>query len=706
MSNPRFSSNEKDKGKNVDSMRQKSMGDGDSFGGAGNIGKKRAVSLGFKMGRKSTVSGSGLLKPEVDTRWAIDPYPTTVVSIFEDLRKTVGVGAVPLHGEEDWVGNFMQQLHRQLSKNLVKSPLIAKSNLKMMGKVIQGCQDLVKQQDTLYSIVKLQSLVRGRQTRNRLKIWLNQDTVTLRTAVSTQSKLCQSQQAWSGLLHEEENYTNALETIVNSYLLPLRRTHESKRKSMLPNFLQQVSLKQSDLESIFANVEALLKVHQKNRVRFDSIIRKWPFSNVGEIFLQMAPELIVYSDYVANATNSLNTLSRCEQENPEFAQFIQQATKEGSDPLMGLLVRPLNHISQYMMFLKTMIKNSPSNSRDLSNLHSAYLAIKKAFKFIQESSGRSSNRAKMVDVQRRLNIPTNLNFELTDPKRQWISEGPIQSTEKVLAFTSDKQRFYFLFSDVFLLAEDSGKDKYKLSNIFMLKEAVLEETTKQKAFTLTAGQTKGIFAITDGTTELIPKLKELIDLANTTGKVFGVPLTRLLENEKSSDGIPNVVKTTTAFLKLRKQTEGLFRISGGSTEVASLKESLNKINEKPPNLNNTNPHAVAAVLKIFFRELPEPLLTFEAYGPLISSPQDVQTLKKFADGLPQANRVLMKYLASFLHGIAQYESQNKMGVNNLATVFGPNLLYPRVETLENILAIPKLNSVVAFLIQHHQEIFP
>jgi len=401
-------------------------------------------------------------------------------------------------------------------------------------------------------------------------------------------------------------------------------------------------------------------------------------------------------------------LVRLQEENPKFREFLEHtASEKGKAPLMGLLVTPLNHIAQYMIFLKTMLKNSPSNNRDLANLHNAYLAVKKTFKFIQESNSQSSNRAKMLDVHRRLTV---VGFELVTPRRQFIREGPVTTLEKILGIATNKQRRFFLFSDSFILADELGKDKFRSLSIVMLKEATIHEVPAQKQAILTTAQNKQqITFFVEDKSELVPKLKELIQVANITGKVFGVPLAKLLELEKSQDGIPFVVKVTTSFLKLRKQTEGLFRISGGSEEVAQLKLMFNKVEEgtgKHPNLNTFSPHTVAGVLKMFFRELPEPLLTFEAYQPIIQiQALDVANVRAVIQKIPLPNQKLIKYLASFVCSIAQYEHLNKMGLNNLATVFGPNLIYAKEETLENILAIPKLNSAVRFIFQNYAEIF-
>ncbi len=60
------------------------------------------------------------------------------------------------------------------------------------------------------------------------------------------------------------------------------------------------------------------------------------------------------------------------------------------------------------------------------------------------------------------------------------------------------------------------------------------------------------------------------------------------------------------------RTEGLFRISGSVSEVKAIKAAYLR-GEAVDLTKVTDPHAVAGVLKLFFREARDPLLTFELY---------------------------------------------------------------------------------------------
>jgi len=101
-------------------------------------------------------------------------------------------------------------------------------------------------------------------------------------------------------------------------------------------------------------------------------------------------------------------------------------------------------------------------------------------------------------------------------------------------------------------------------------------------------------------------------------KIFGQPIDDVIEKEKSAgisrDGIPTVVTRCINYL-IPKHTseEGLFRVSGASTEVQAMKEAFDK-GETVDIEGEVNPHNVTGLLKQFVRELPSPLI-----------PQDKQT---------------------------------------------------------------------------------
>lgn len=96
--------------------------------------------------------------------------------------------------------------------------------------------------------------------------------------------------------------------------------------------------------------------------------------------------------------------------------------------------------------------------------------------------------------------------------------------------------------------------------------------------------------------------------------------------------------------------------------------------------NITDPLVVAQVLKGYFRELPEPLLTYELYpefaevGNRISEPSNVRKLHQLIARLPPLRRVTLASLILFLHAVSEQSKVNFQNPEVLAEVFTPLLL--------------------------------
>ncbi|PZC85256.1 hypothetical protein B5X24_HaOG202441 [Helicoverpa armigera] len=106
----------------------------------------------------------------------------------------------------------------------------------------------------------------------------------------------------------------------------------------------------------------------------------------------------------------------------------------------------------------------------------------------------------------------------------------------------------------------------------------------------------------------------------TRGKVFGIPLADLPTGESNIPIVVDRLITTIEMTGL--YTEGLYRKSGLSSKVRELRRLLDESPEAGADrLDAYAVHVRASVLKTFFRELPEPLLTFDLYDDFIRAAQ-------------------------------------------------------------------------------------
>ncbi|XP_071633213.1 uncharacterized protein [Temnothorax longispinosus] len=168
-------------------------------------------------------------------------------------------------------------------------------------------------------------------------------------------------------------------------------------------------------------------------------------------------------------------------------------------------------------------------------------------------------------------------------------------------------------------------------------------------------------------------------------KVFKIPLFyQALDIVNLSSGaivhVPVFVIQATTFLEEHVAQEGLFRKAGSQARQRELIARL----DNGGGLGDKN-HAVdiANCLKSFFRDLPEPLIPY-AYHDLfvhcaLLKSHRVQALLLACTLLPPYHLNTLAFLMEFLKKVSMYEKQNKMSVENLAKVIGPNIM-PLQET--------------------------
>lgn len=102
-------------------------------------------------------------------------------------------------------------------------------------------------------------------------------------------------------------------------------------------------------------------------------------------------------------------------------------------------------------------------------------------------------------------------------------------------------------------------------------------------------------------------------------------------------------------------------------------------------------HTIAGLLKLYLRELPEPLLTYELYDEWIrvavrilrKEPIEI-SIKHVISQLPEANYDNLRHLIRFLHTLTCHREQNKMTATNLAITMAPSLIWSKpIELLQN-----------------------
>ena len=199
--------------------------------------------------------------------------------------------------------------------------------------------------------------------------------------------------------------------------------------------------------------------------------------------------------------------------------------------------------------------------------------------------------------------------------------------------------------------------------------------------------------------------------------VFGVPLEVIIDRDgaDSTDGvgpgalrIPAIVDDAiTTMRKMDLSVEGVFRKNGNIKRLNETMAAIDKDGCDAVDFTKENVVQIAALLKKYLRELPDPLLTFKLHRLFIAS-------QKIADEdkrrrvlhltcclLPKVHRDCLEILCSFFNWVASFhqvdeESGSKMDTHNLATVIAPNILFTNAKTPvdDNFLAIEVVHTFI------------
>uniref|UniRef100_A0A667X5X0 BCR activator of RhoGEF and GTPase n=1 Tax=Myripristis murdjan TaxID=586833 RepID=A0A667X5X0_9TELE len=164
--------------------------------------------------------------------------------------------------------------------------------------------------------------------------------------------------------------------------------------------------------------------------------------------------------------------------------------------------------------------------------------------------------------------------------------------------------------------------------------------------------------------------------------VFGVKINVVTKRERSK--VPLIVRQCVEEIERRGMEEvGIYRVSGVATDIQALKAAFDSNNKDVSMMmREMDVNAIAGTLKLYFRELPEPLFTDDLYPnfaggiALSDSVAKDSCMLNLLLSLPEPNLVTFLFLLDHLKRVAENESINKMSFHNLATVFGPTLLRP------------------------------
>ncbi|KAK1790670.1 hypothetical protein P4O66_014532, partial [Electrophorus voltai] len=219
--------------------------------------------------------------------------------------------------------------------------------------------------------------------------------------------------------------------------------------------------------------------------------------------------------------------------------------------------------------------------------------------------------------------------------------------------------------------------------------------------------------------------------------LFGIDFAQAAKN--SADGVPFIIKKCTSEIESRAlNIKGIYRVNGAKSRVEKLCQAFEN-GKDLVELSDLHPHDISNVLKLYLRQLPEPLILYRHYNEFIGLAKEAQRLLVDEVDLAQSNpvgeqprlsielnRVVFKirdllrqlplthyrtlhFLIAHLHRVMEQAEENKMTASNLGIIFGPTLIKPRQTeadvSLSSLVDYPYQALMVELLIRHQHMIF-
>ncbi|NWU14374.1 RHG29 protein, partial [Cephalopterus ornatus] len=218
--------------------------------------------------------------------------------------------------------------------------------------------------------------------------------------------------------------------------------------------------------------------------------------------------------------------------------------------------------------------------------------------------------------------------------------------------------------------------------------------------------------------------------------LFGVEFAQAAKNVP--DGVPFIIKKCTSEIESRAlNVKGIYRVNGAKLRVEKLCQAFEN-GKDLVELSELYAHDISNVLKLYLRQLPEPLILFRLYNEFIGLGKESQHVNEELDAkaspkskkrqsicielnriiikikdllkqLPVPNYNTLQYLIGHLHRVTEQSDENKMSASNLGIIFGPTLIRPRqtdaTVSLSSLEDYPYQARVVELLITYYEKIF-
>lgn len=407
------------------------------------------------------------------------------------------------------------------------------------------------------------------------------------------------------------------------------------------------------------------------------------------------------------------------QLNPEFSVACKKFGQNFQS--LSKLRNQIHQVSEEYLKTTTQLKKEDTEVGKLKQKYDAYKAQYMDFNLVlppfgdavemasaptPESIERLDAEAKkeyLAKVERTQNFFFQLSNNLNQSYSNLYNELDFQIRKRDIVYWEQLKALMYAYSCYFETGLMLSK---QLETLCKPKQNDDDESSNAiiRKIDGTAGLMEGFGNVALGTRGVDKKLsrvnakRKVVELPHSVfpdvigkNKLFGAKLETIMVTDPQTGRrtIPSSIQQLFDFMyQFGIKTEGIFRIPGDNLYMENLKVVLEK-NEIIPVMTHKAHfiHSIAGVLKLFIRDLAEPLMTHAAFDVIIpiANPslkkQDeeiAEEIRKFIlKTVPSDNVEFMYQLCKLLGTICDSSDINKMHATNLGLIMGMSFFKPK-----------------------------
>ena len=241
------------------------------------------------------------------------------------------------------------------------------------------------------------------------------------------------------IVQTEKNYIENLKLVVNQIIVPVRDKKISTNFNEIEDFL-----------TVFSNLESIKTLHEKLYAKLQQrFLHYHHFSLFGEVFQEFLPFFKIYFIYCEEFEGNMKFLNKFIKTNEKIRKFIEKKEYQpdlNNQDLTSLLIMPVQRICKYVLFLKDLIRYTPSSHIDYESLQ---LSLKKFNDINLENNQKMNKCIKNLKLFELQNLFGSDDLLILDAKRDFISEESFE----IIINSKAMPTIVYILTDLVLITE-------------------------------------------------------------------------------------------------------------------------------------------------------------------------------------------------------------------------------------------------------------